>query len=143
VRGGNFDSWDFEARAGAFGAARMRMGVEEHGQGKQLVRFRVWPRVLRGGALLLVLTGLCCALAAYRGRIAGIVVFGAFELFLITRLVRECSAAVALLLRAPLEQARAEPEPLVTALEGRVSHTRARERTRDREPALSTIESDR
>jgi len=27
-----------------FGCARMLMGIEEHGGGKQLVRFRTWPK---------------------------------------------------------------------------------------------------
>jgi O-antigen biosynthesis protein len=44
VHGGDFDDWDMEVRGGVVGAVRLRMGVEEHGGGKQLVRFRCWPR---------------------------------------------------------------------------------------------------
>jgi GT2 family glycosyltransferase len=44
LRGGNYDRWDLEVRGGLFGAVRMRMAVEEHGAGKQLVRIRSWPR---------------------------------------------------------------------------------------------------
>jgi GT2 family glycosyltransferase len=43
-RGGNFDGWDIEVRAGLFGSARLLHAIEEHGGGKQLARFRVWPR---------------------------------------------------------------------------------------------------
>jgi hypothetical protein len=43
LRGGNYDRWDLEVRGGLFGAVRMRMAVEEHGAGKQLVRIRSWP----------------------------------------------------------------------------------------------------
>ncbi|MGA7732007.1 MAG: ABC transporter transmembrane domain-containing protein, partial [Chloroflexia bacterium] len=43
-RGGNYDRWDLHVRGGLLGAARMRMGVEEHGGGRQLARFRLWPR---------------------------------------------------------------------------------------------------
>src|SRR5437588_6002089 len=43
-RGGDFDRWDLEVRGGLFGCARMLMGIEEHGAGKQLVRFRTWPK---------------------------------------------------------------------------------------------------
>jgi hypothetical protein len=50
TRGGDFDSWDLEVRGGFFTAVRMRMAIEEHGGGKQLVRFRSWP--------ILSLTGL-------------------------------------------------------------------------------------
>jgi len=42
--GGDYDSWDLEVRGGLFGSARLRSGVEEHGQGRQMVRARLWPR---------------------------------------------------------------------------------------------------
>src|SRR5258708_10381073 len=44
LRGGAFDTWDLEVRSGLLGVARVRLVVEEHGQGRQLGRFRVWPR---------------------------------------------------------------------------------------------------
>jgi hypothetical protein len=56
LRGGDYDRWDLEVRGGRLGGARLRMAVEEHGGGKQLVRFRVWPRYsIEGiGAILLL-----------------------------------------------------------------------------------------
>src|SRR5260370_30022899 len=44
LRGGDFDRWDLELRGGLLGSCRVRMMVEEHGAGRQLVRFRFWPR---------------------------------------------------------------------------------------------------
>lgn len=44
IRGGDFDPWDLELRAGRLGAARLWMAVEEHGGGKQLARFRARPK---------------------------------------------------------------------------------------------------
>ena len=44
-RGDDFDTWDLETRAGTAGAARLKIGIEEHGAGKQMVLFRLWPRV--------------------------------------------------------------------------------------------------
>ena len=44
VAGGEFDDWDLEVRGGALGTARLLLAIEEHGQGIQLLRFRVWPR---------------------------------------------------------------------------------------------------
>ncbi len=44
VRGGDYDAWDLEVRVGLLAAARMRAVVEEHGAGRQLLRFRVQPR---------------------------------------------------------------------------------------------------
>src|SRR3989337_1613078 len=49
LRGGNFDPWDLEVRGGMFGNARMIMGIEEFGGGKQLVRFRIWPQFFPAG----------------------------------------------------------------------------------------------
>jgi hypothetical protein len=43
--GGDFDRWDLEVRLGALGAVRILMATEEHGGGKQLLRFRVLPWV--------------------------------------------------------------------------------------------------
>jgi GT2 family glycosyltransferase len=43
--GGDFDRWDLEVRLGALGAIRVLMAMEEHGAGRQLLRFRVHPRV--------------------------------------------------------------------------------------------------
>ncbi len=45
LRGGDYDRWDLEVRGGLFGTARAQLVIEEHGQGKQLVRLRLWPVV--------------------------------------------------------------------------------------------------
>jgi GT2 family glycosyltransferase len=58
--GGDFDAWDLELRGGLLGGARTLMAVEEHGAGKQLVRFRVWPKLSLPG---IVLSALCVVLA--------------------------------------------------------------------------------
>ena len=44
-RGGDYDDWDLAVRGGWLGGARLRMAVEEHGAGKQMVRFRLWAQV--------------------------------------------------------------------------------------------------
>jgi GT2 family glycosyltransferase len=62
LSGGDFDRWDLEVRSG-LAAARLLMAVEEHGQGSQMVRFRVWPRWSPGGLVLILLATLL-ALAA-------------------------------------------------------------------------------
>jgi hypothetical protein len=45
ARGGDFDRWDLEVHSGLFGRIRVRMAIEEHGGGKQLVHLRIWPRL--------------------------------------------------------------------------------------------------
>jgi GT2 family glycosyltransferase len=56
--GGNYDAWDLEVRGGLFGATYLLLGIEEHGQGKQLVRFRTSPRYSRVVVALMVLFAL-------------------------------------------------------------------------------------
>jgi GT2 family glycosyltransferase len=57
LRGGDFDSWDLEVRCGPLGSARVLLGIEEHGGGKQMARFRLrlrlaplalWPAAIFG-----------------------------------------------------------------------------------------------
>jgi len=55
VCGTDFDRWDLEVRGGLFGVARVLTTVEEHGGGRQVVRFRIWPRVSHGATFLTLL----------------------------------------------------------------------------------------
>ena len=55
LRGGDFDHWDLEVRGGLFGAARLRMAIEEHGAGKQFLRFRSWPRCSLPGVIIVLI----------------------------------------------------------------------------------------
>jgi glycosyltransferase involved in cell wall biosynthesis len=62
--GGDFDRWDLEIRGGLFGAVRSQMAVEEHGAGKQLLRFRTWTIVSPIGLSLILLFAILSILAA-------------------------------------------------------------------------------
>jgi O-antigen biosynthesis protein len=52
--GGHFDRWDLQVRGGPLGGARLRTAAEEHGAGRQLIRYRVWPAWPRFGVVLLI-----------------------------------------------------------------------------------------
>jgi len=59
-RGGPTDRWDLEARTGTFASARLLGTVEEHGHGRQMTRWRAWPRFARVpivGAIALAFLG--------------------------------------------------------------------------------------
>jgi hypothetical protein len=64
LRSGDFDRWDFHVQGGIFGAARALMVIEEHGAGRQLIRFRIWPRFSSAGIALILLFALLSAAAA-------------------------------------------------------------------------------
>jgi len=106
--GGDFDPWDLELRGGLLGATRLQMVTEEHGGGKQLVRFRLQPRIRpEGGALLIFLLILFLA-AAVDGAWVPSGLFGAGTLFLFYRIMRECGEGLVALLSA-IERTQGEP----------------------------------
>ena len=93
-RGGDYDRWDIEVRGGLFGRVRMLMAIEEHGAGKQLVRFRSWPVWSLGGLLLLLLFALLSTGAALDGAWVASLILGAVALLLALRMLEECANAL-------------------------------------------------
>jgi GT2 family glycosyltransferase len=66
-RGSDFDAWDLEVTGGFGGGTRITTAIEEHGGGKQFVRFRLRPTLSTG-----VLTGtILAAMASLWARMAG------------------------------------------------------------------------
>jgi hypothetical protein len=95
-RGGDFDGWDLELRAGALAGTRILSAVEEHGGGRQLVRLRCKPFASRTALLLTAaLVGLAVA-AALDGAVFAACVLAAAGLLLGLRLAAEVGAALAL-----------------------------------------------
>jgi GT2 family glycosyltransferase len=73
ARGGDFDNWDLEVHGGLFGHARMRLAVEEHGGGRQLIRVKLWPKL---DATILSAAGLMAVIAVLAGLSGSAVVCG-------------------------------------------------------------------
>lgn len=95
ARGGEFDRWDLAVRGGLLGGARLLATVEEHGGGKQLVRFRAWPRWSPlGGLVLLALLALALLAAADGARFAALLL-GLVTLAGVARGLFEGGAALA------------------------------------------------
>ena len=55
--GGDFDPWDIQVRGGLFGSARLQLVVEEHGGGRQLLRYRIYSYFNPWGVILILLAG--------------------------------------------------------------------------------------
>ncbi len=88
-------SWDLEVRAGGLSAVRIVLAIEEHGQGRQLVRFRARPRYRPAvGVALALLTG-GALLGSLDGALTAAVVLGTAGLLLAAAAVGECGAAMA------------------------------------------------
>jgi hypothetical protein len=102
-RGGDFDRWDLELRAGILGAVRIDLVAEEHGQGKQLVRIRIWPRATRF-ALALIFALLVVSLIDWGVASArGALICGIPAWLLSIRTAQECAAGMAAV-RSVLQQ---------------------------------------
>jgi GT2 family glycosyltransferase len=99
LSGGHFDRWDLEVRGSILGAARLRMAVEEHGLGQQLVRFRTWPRCSGAGIILTFFFSELAAAAVLDHAPAAATILGLIAVGLAGRMVQECAAAIGAVLR--------------------------------------------
>lgn len=94
VRGGAYDRWDLEVRGGTLGAARLLMTIEEHGGGRQFVRYRSFPHWARGWRVGLAgLFGLSVAALAGRAWLAGAILVAGW-LLAAAAMLRQCGAAL-------------------------------------------------
>ncbi len=131
--GGDWDRWDLQVRGGLLGVARLRLAIEEHGAGNQLVRVRSWPRA-RGGALVVCALAVALAtLAVINDADAGAVALAALAAVLLGRVLYESSLANAAI-RAALPGTFAAVELTPGPLE------QAGAATKTREPAEHTRE---
>lgn len=55
ITGGDYDDWDLEIRNGLCGKTRLKMVTEEHGQGKQLNKFLLYPKFSGPFFILIIL----------------------------------------------------------------------------------------
>jgi len=100
LRGGDFDHWDLEVRGGLFGAARLRMAVEEHGAGKQFLRFRSWPRCSLPGVILALIFAALSIGAGLDHCWAACTLLGGSSLAAAWRTLQECGSAKSRVLRS-------------------------------------------
>jgi O-antigen biosynthesis protein len=120
-RGGDFDHWDLEVRGGMLGAARLQMAVEEHGLGRQLVRFRVWPRASTAGLVVTALFAATGIGAALDGAWAAAAILGVIPLLVVARMAAECTASTADLCAPLLVQEKATADVVRCAERTRVA----------------------
>ncbi|MFL5824089.1 MAG: glycosyltransferase [Solirubrobacteraceae bacterium] len=108
--GDEFSRWDLEASCGTLGRMRVRMALEEHGQGRQLLRMRCWPRWPRLGiAAALVLAGASAA-ALLDGALAPGIALALLCLAVATRTVLDLAASAGALDEAFRQAGQDPPE---------------------------------
>jgi hypothetical protein len=104
ISGGDYDRWDIKVRAGLLGGAQILVTVEEHGAGKQLFRFLVWPKFATEGLVTIFILAALATGALFDLAIAAYLVFTVLTALLAFRLLQEGSVAL-----AAVERALSEP----------------------------------
>jgi GT2 family glycosyltransferase len=134
-RGGACDRWELQACAGAVGGIRLQAVVEEHGQGRQLVRARVRPRPsgLAQAALGVLAAGVLAA--ASTGAWETTAVTTTALVALVTWVLLECGGATAAALAAV--RATAISEPATATAEHIAATSEAAASTHERAAAAS------
>jgi hypothetical protein len=92
LRGSDFDRLDLTVR-GALASTGLRMTVEEHGAGRQVVRFRVLPRPSPLAGVSTLLTATLAALAAFDGALIAAVILTGTVLLVAAAALVEAAAA--------------------------------------------------
>jgi GT2 family glycosyltransferase len=95
TRGSDYDRWDLEVRGGLLGAARVLSTTEEHGAGRQLVRFRLWPQCSRVGLGLIVFFSALAVGAVWSQAWSAATVLALVAALPAGRMVQECAGAMA------------------------------------------------
>jgi O-antigen biosynthesis protein len=99
-RGGDFDGWDLEVKVGALGAGRLLLTIEEHGAGRQYVRFRAWPRPAPAWLATALGAGTLATLAEVDGAWAAAGLLGAAAVVTAVRTALDCGASLAAMRQA-------------------------------------------
>lgn len=93
VYGGPYDDWDLCIRGGLLGTLRLRMAVEEHGQGRQLFRFILMPVWFRVGGWIAIVLASIALIAALNGAFAAYVVLALTAIILEMGILHDCGVA--------------------------------------------------
>jgi hypothetical protein len=127
-----------ETRGGLLGVARLRLAIEEHGAGRQVVRVRWWPHVRRGAAAFCVLLAAVAVLAVLTGGEGVAISASVLAAAIALRLLYECGVAsatirsavsrtqAAALAQAPHEELASLTHPAALAQPGPVPAPRGR-----------------
>jgi hypothetical protein len=123
--GGPFDRWDLDLRAGVLGGVKIRTAVEEHGDGRQLLRARIWPRATAAGRLTVLVMALFAVIALRLGQAHIAIAIGVAITLLVTFGIEGMATATSLALAEleALEEKGAE-EPRAAPASGGREETR-------------------
>lgn len=99
-RGGDFDRWDLRVQTGFSSVVHVFMAIEEHGAGKQLVRFRCRPQAVTSIRVLIYSLSALGLLAEFDNNSIAFMTLGFVAAVMAARAFRECGATTAVVLSA-------------------------------------------
>jgi hypothetical protein len=86
-----------EVRGGLLGTARLMMVIEEHGNGQQYVRMRLWPMAQATTFVVALLFAVLASIAAVDLKWAAWGLLNIPAIFLVARTLYECAGALAVI----------------------------------------------
>ena len=114
VRGGDYDRWDLEVRGGLVGTARAQLVIEEHGEGRQLARLRIWPVASAAAMVAASLSSLLATVAVLDGSWVAWGLLNVPAVFLLVRATYESGTALAVIAGA-IPPTLEEGEKIITS----------------------------
>jgi hypothetical protein len=99
-RGGDYDEWDFAVRGGLLGSVRILMAVEEHGAGKQYLRFRLTPDFSIIALVFTLLFAILATLAFFSHAFIASIFLGGIALTVLLRTLLDGAIASAFVLKS-------------------------------------------
>ncbi len=94
IRGGDFDRWDLHFRRGLFASVKVMLAVEEHGQGRQLARLKMWPKAAKVSSFIAFVSILLAARAFVAGASVPAILLTAAFLGIAMRTVQESAGTM-------------------------------------------------
>jgi len=98
--GNEHEQWDLEVRGGALANARLLMAIEEHGAGRQFIRFRLWPKVAIGSIAVIGSLAILAILAVLDDAWTVSALLAVFAALFAIRAIQEAGSALATMNRA-------------------------------------------
>jgi glycosyltransferase involved in cell wall biosynthesis len=137
--GGEFDAWDLEVLGGPFGRSQLLLAVEDHAPRKQLLRFRISPKVSRWAIGLCAVFGALAVGALRSGVWVSSIVAAVVAGFVAARTLADSGLSAGILREWVRRIGAAEQAPSTTG-EARDEIKSTHEPPRPREPQKEALE---
>jgi len=139
MRGGDYDRWDLQVRGGVLGTARLMMVIEEHGEGRQYVRMRLWPMAPAAAFVVACLFAVLASVAALDLKWTAWALLNVPAIFLVGRTIYECASAMAVIRHAITTNRGPGQEQKQDLIKARVAMAKPAEASLSWKPRLDAI----